>query len=84
MPENDVTVAVTLNAPAVVTHTVTVAADPAEGGTVTGDGSFDHGSSVTVKAEPNTDYWFEGWYDGETISVGTRNTPLPLWRRTWL
>ena len=65
MPENDVTVAVTLNAPAVVTHTVTVAADPAEGGTVTGDGSFDHGSSVTVKAEPNTDYWFEGWYEGE-------------------
>uniref|UniRef100_UPI003A8D6553 InlB B-repeat-containing protein n=1 Tax=Hominenteromicrobium sp. TaxID=3073581 RepID=UPI003A8D6553 len=47
------------------THIVTVTADPAEGGTVTGDGSFDHGSSVTVKAEPNTDYWFEGWYEGE-------------------
>ncbi|WP_243144027.1 InlB B-repeat-containing protein, partial [Eubacterium sp. BIOML-A1] len=72
MPENDVTVAVSLNAPAVVTHTVTVAADPAEGGTVTGDGSFARGSSVTVKAEPDQakGYWFVGWYEGENYLSG--------------
>lgn len=33
------------------------------GGTVSGDGTFDYGSSQTVTAVPNDTYQFEGWYD---------------------
>ncbi|MDH6311074.1 putative repeat protein (TIGR02543 family) [Dysgonomonas sp. PFB1-18] len=36
------------------------------GGTVTGAGSFDHGSNVTVKAVAITGYTFDGWYNGST------------------
>ena len=47
-------------------YTVTTAADPAEGGTTTGDGTYAHGERVTVKATAQTGYNFCGWYEGET------------------
>ena len=43
------------------TYTVTVIADPAEGGTVTGGGTFAENSSVTVSAEAAEGYAFVSW-----------------------
>lgn len=34
------------------------------GGTVSGGGTFNHGTSVTAKATPATGYSFAGWYEG--------------------
>lgn len=48
----------------IITHTVSVAADPAAGGTVTGGGSYNDGSSVTVLASVNQGYQFDGWFNG--------------------
>ena len=41
--------------------TVTVVANPAEGGTVSGGGSFEGGQSCTVTATANSDYVFANW-----------------------
>ena len=41
--------------------TVTVAADPAEGGAVTGGGTFEGGQSCTVTATANSSYVFANW-----------------------
>ncbi len=52
------------------TYTVTVAANPVEGGTVTGTGTYDHGTSVTVAATANVGYTFNNWTeDGEMVST---------------
>jgi len=45
-------------------HTVTLPTPT--GGTVSGAGSFDYNSQVTVKAAANTGYTFDGWYNGST------------------
>ena len=49
------------------TYNVTVAANPVEGGTVTGEGTYDHGSSVTVTATANEFYTFFNWTEDETV-----------------
>lgn len=41
-------------------------ANPAEGGTVTGAGTYSHGSECTLNATPATGYNFDGWYEGES------------------
>jgi hypothetical protein len=43
------------------TATVTVAAAPVSGGSVTGSGTYTAGSSVTVSATPNGGYIFSNW-----------------------
>ena len=63
------TVSATYTAGAVTltrTHMVTLIAAPTEGGTITGGGTFNEGSLVTVTATANEDYDFVGWYDGAT------------------
>ncbi len=53
-----------------VTYSVEVIAEPAEGGSVSGAGSYHADTSVTVSASPNTGYAFVNWTeDGEEISV---------------
>ena len=42
-------------------YAVSVSANPAAGGTVTGGGTFNGGASVTVIATPNTGYVFVNW-----------------------
>ena len=49
------------------TYTVTVTADPAEGGTVTGGGTFAENSSVTVSAEAAEGYAFVSWVKNGTF-----------------
>lgn len=45
---------------------VTVAADPAGAGTLTGNGRYEPNSPVTVTAAANAGYYFIGWYEGDT------------------
>ena len=50
-------------------HTVNASANPAEGGTVSGGGSYQHGATVTLVATPNEGYRFLQWTkDGEVVS----------------
>ena len=52
--------------PAVTYYTVNTAANPAEGGTVTGGGTFAGGTEVTLTATPNEGYEFVKWNDNNT------------------
>lgn len=52
------------------TYTVTVAANPDDGGTVTGGGTFEEGALVMVSAMQNVGYLFDKWTeDGELVST---------------
>lgn len=42
-------------------YTITVTADPTEGGMVTGAGNYEHGSSCTLTATANENYEFINW-----------------------
>lgn len=44
-------------------YSVTTQADPAEGGTTSGDGTYSHGALATVKAAAETGYTFIGWFE---------------------
>ena len=53
-----------------VTHTITVNASPAAGGTVTGSGDYNEGSQATIEATANTGYGFTGWQlSGSVVST---------------
>ena len=49
-----------------VAYTITVSASPAQGGTVAGGGTYNEGTTATVKATANSGYHFIGWYEGGT------------------
>ena len=44
--------------------TISTASSPAAGGSTSGGGSFNHGSSVTVSAVPASGYQFTNWTEG--------------------
>ena len=48
-------------------YTVSVSANPAEGGTVAGGGTFNQGQSCTVTATANNGYTFVNWKEGNTV-----------------
>lgn len=50
-----------------ITYSVTVTADPLEGGTVTGEGVYQHGSMVTVEVVPDPHYTFDNWTMNGTV-----------------
>ena len=53
-------------------YEITATADPTEGGTVTGAGTYYHGSTCTLVATANTGYTFVRWTkDGVTVSTNT-------------
>lgn len=53
-------------------YVITVIADPVEGGTVEGGGSFDENSQITIVATANTGYSFLGWwYNDNKVSSET-------------
>ena len=49
----------------VVNHVITVSANPAEAGTVTGGGEFEETDEITVKAVANEGYEFVNWTENE-------------------
>lgn len=52
-------------------YTVSLTADPSDGGTVSGAGSYSYGSSVTIKAIPADNHLFVRWSDGSQQAVRT-------------
>ena len=49
---------------------ITVSADPAEGGSVTGGGEFNFGETCMVTATVNAGYYFIGWFEnGELVAT---------------
>ena len=54
------------------TYTISADASPAEGGSVSGGGSYTEGTSVTLTATANSGYRFVGWMEGDqTVSTDT-------------
>ncbi|MDD3357216.1 MAG: Ig-like domain-containing protein, partial [Dysgonamonadaceae bacterium] len=48
-------------------YTVALSSNPPLGGTTTGEGTYDSGDEVTVKAVPATGYTFKNWTEGGNI-----------------
>lgn len=57
---------------AATTYTISITASPAEGGSVSGAGTYTEGSSVTLAATSNSGYKFVRWIEGST-EVSTAN-----------
>jgi len=56
-------------------YTVSVSANPPEGGIVSEDGEYEEGESVTVTATPNQDYSFANWTEnGYIVSTNVNYT----------
>lgn len=67
--------------------TVTLRAEPPEGGTVSGGGTFPSGSNVDILATPNEGYTFVGWYrygDTEPFSTSPDYTYEQESNRTYI
>ena len=47
-------------------YTLTLAASPAEGGTVSGAGQYEAGTAASIQATANSGYTFTRWSDGDT------------------
>ena len=52
-------------------YEIIVSANPPEGGTVVGDGSYNYGQEATVLAEPNVNYTFVNWTNEYGTVVST-------------
>ena len=59
--------------PIPVEYTITVNAEPANGGTVSGGGTYAEGSTCVISAMPNDGYVFENWTRNGTV-VSTEPT----------
>jgi hypothetical protein len=60
---------------AISNYSVTLSSNPAAGGTTSGDGTFNSGSSVTVTATANTGYKFANWTEnGTAVSTNASYT----------
>ena len=58
---------ITKSAPSTDPINITVSANPAQGGTVTGGGMYNFGEMCTVTAMANTGYYFVGWRENDEI-----------------
>lgn len=69
------TFTVTIVEPVTTTYTISVSADPAEGGTVSGGGTYDENEAVTVTATESDNYSFVKWTEnGEQVSTDASYT----------
>ena len=61
-------------------YTLTLAASPAEGGTVSGAGQYEAGTVASIQATANSGYTFTRWSDGDTNATRsvTVNNDLTL------
>ena len=58
---------------ATASHTITAVADPEEGGTVEGAGTYDAGTVITLTATPNAGYSFVHWKENGTAVSSDAN-----------
>ena len=64
-------------------YTITVSANPTNGGTVTGGGTYQEGQSCTVTATPNTGYNFTNWTEnGQVVATSASYTFTVTGNRT--
>ena len=59
--------------------TITTAAKPTEGGTVTGDGGYEIDEEVTVFATPNPGFVFAGWYEAGDVEPTSWDAGFTFW-----
>lgn len=65
------------------TYTINASPNPSNGGTVTGNGSYEQGQSCTVQATANTGYMFLRWTEnGEQVSTNANYTFTVIGNRT--
>lgn len=77
------TFTVTIVEPVTTTYTISVSADPAEGGIVSGGGEYTENDSVTVTATANENYSFVKWTEGgEQVSTSASYTFTATANRT--
>lgn len=56
-------------------YDISISANPSNGGTVTGGGTYQQGNSCTVKATANSDYTFSNWTEnGTQVSTNANYT----------
>ncbi len=61
-----------------IPYTVAVSALPVSGGTTSGGGTYNYGSSVTVNAVSNAGYAFSNWTEGTTVVSTNANYQFTL------
>jgi len=66
MPAADVTLSAQWDA---IDYTVSLTTDPEEGGTVTGNGTYNFGVSVTIEAIANPGWEFVNWTDDDDVDA---------------
>jgi len=73
MPSSDLTLTANF---VLIDYVVTLIAKPAEGGVVTGAGTYNYGQSAVVNAVANEGYVFVNWTDedGNEVSTSAENT----------
>ena len=54
-----------------LTYSITAIANPADGGTVLGDGTYTYGQTCTLSAQANAGYVFDNWTDANGAEVST-------------
>lgn len=59
-------------------YQITVSADPQNGGSATGGGSYAYGTTATVTATANNGYMFVGWNEGGTIVYSNAEFSFPV------
>ncbi|MEE4177371.1 MAG: trypsin-like serine protease [Bacteroides sp.] len=58
----------------IFTYDIIVSADPEEGGTVAGSGTYEHGTAVSVLAQPATNYQFLHWTENDVVIEGAEES----------
>ena len=71
MPAADVTLTANFEAVVIPTYTLTLVANPADGGVVSGGGEYEEGQVVTITAVANAGYEFVNWTDESGVVVST-------------
>jgi hypothetical protein len=59
------------------TYTISVSANPPEGGTASGGGTFNHNQQVNLSATPNAGYQFLNWTEGGSVVSTKANYSFP-------
>jgi len=75
---NSVNESATYTANFATQHTITLAANPTNGGTVTGGGTYESGTSINITATPNNDYTFINWTKGGNVVSTTAITNITV------
>ena len=56
-----------------ISYTINASVNPAVGGEVAGDGTYEYGTQVTLKVVPNEDYIFLNWTENGTVVAETED-----------